>query len=146
MRSLRGILVGRDFTVRDDDLYVGDGKNIYRISSVIDIEAVLDGKVDRADVKAECAGVCDPDTYQEIMEHEDFDTVVDYVDAPYFVENDDGELIHDGGEIAFWDRDQGMVASPAYDPEKHNRRQAVPEINDDFYSSNAAKKAAEDVI
>lgn len=60
-----------------EDLYLGDGKNIYvaRKRLMGQNELLL---------TADCVGVCNPDEYEQIMENENgFDTVVGYVESDF---------------------------------------------------------------
>lgn len=62
--------------------YVGDGKNVYRLALGEGAESSILPESHEA-VKAECLGVCDPSTYQQIMEQEGFDAVLDYIDGQH---------------------------------------------------------------
>lgn len=84
--------LGRYETFLDDsELYLGDGKNIYKVRKRLlgDDELVL---------TAECVGVCNPDEYDLIMQNESgFDAVVGYVES----------------EFAYYTQEDGFIPSPA---------------------------------
>ena len=59
---------------------VGDGKNIYKLRRQEGFEDLPDIV---ADVNVQCIGVCDPETYQDIVAVEGFDGVLEYVDGSH---------------------------------------------------------------
>lgn len=67
-----------DISGSDPLRYVGDGKNVYQLRREDGFEDMPD-RVD--DVHVSCIGVCDPDTYSDIVESEGFDGVLDYMDG-----------------------------------------------------------------
>jgi len=107
-------------------LYVGDGKNLYRL-------AVNDGFYSNAlpdgfdEVKADCVGVCDPETYQRIIENEDdgFNSVLDYIDGEY-------------SKAFGYHPEQGFLY--------HQDSGEETDIREDFHSNTQAQKAVEQVL
>ena len=66
-----------DTFLDQNDLYLGDGKNVYRVR-----KRLLDEQ--DAVLTSECIGVCNTDEYELIMDNEDgFGTVLGYVESDF---------------------------------------------------------------
>lgn len=80
-----------DTFVDGKDLYLGDGKNIYRVRRHSHGEEIT--------LTADCIGICDPGEYELIRENEDgFASVVGFVESDQF---------------AFYTEDDRFIPSPA---------------------------------
>lgn len=99
-------------------VYLGDGKNIYRMDFYSTKETDIG---EFAEVDARCAGVCDPETYTGLKEEEGFDSVVEYVAAPEYTWRSDGEVhVRNAEEVPEYVPGDGLVY-PEEDPEPETR-------------------------
>lgn len=83
------------------DLYVGDGKNVYRLRK---------RKLEDDDIvyTSECIGVCNPDEYELIMENEDgLSTVLGYIESNFAYYNEEDRFIPSQAETTIFRPDFG---------------------------------------
>ncbi len=111
-----------------DELYMGDGMNLYRVRTT----RVLDTPPGRKILTGECLGVVGPDTYDDMMANGGFPEVLEFMAAHTPGNRNANEL-----DKAFYDEGD-FIASPDYEPAEG---EPEPVTTEEFYGNTQAKRA-----